>query len=714
MRNDVPRQLGNYRLMSLLGQGGFATVYLGKHVHLGSLAAVKVLHPRFDSPDLVSQFHQEATIIARLVHPNIVRVLDFDVQEEDIAFLVMDYAPYGSLRRLYPGRAVPLSEIMYYVRQAASALSYAHQHRVIHRDVKPENMLIGADGKLLLSDFGLALLSSSRMSTQKDAAGTVAYMAPEQIQGKPRLASDQYALAVTVYEWLSGRRPFTGTVAEVTAKHLSANPPPLNISPAIEEVVMKALSKDPRERFANVLEFAKSLEAAAGVPPRSPSLERFTVPLEEADAGTILVSRASRVSRSRSNRDLASVKTIRQAQEKQQTTYSGPKRFHVSRRSLLLGIVGVVTTGSVGFAVAAAQRQPPSTIVQVSAPTSTTIASTPTPAPNPVATKSKATPRPDPTTPPAPDPTTQPPTQPPPPAPTPTPRPLIPSGRLYTVYRGHASVVFAVAWSPDGQHIASGGGDKTAQVWNATDGGRILSLLHTAAVTSVAWHPDGKRIASGCDDKTIHVWDAMTGNTIYTCLHDSSVHSVTWSPDGKYLASGSTDRTVRVWDAVDGALRMVYREHTGTVWGVAWSPDGKNIASCSADTTVKVWNIATGMTITTYRSSATIGNIAWSPDGKLIASAGDNTAVDIWNARTGQLISSYPGHNGIAYGVAWSPDGQSIASAGQDTTVAIINLQGSARYVYRGHSSYVFGVSWSPDGKRIASGSDDKTVQVWF
>src|SRR5256884_1624071 len=192
------QQFGNYRLVSLLGQGGYAEVYLGQHVRFKQQAAIKIVHVHLSGQE-VEHFQQEAETIATLAHPSIVRVFDFDVQE-GIPFLVMDYAPNGSLRQRYPkGKLVPLPQIVSYVKQVAAALQYAHERKFIHRDVKPENMLLGRQQEVLLSDFGLAALahSSGSLST-KEAAGTLPYMAPEQIEGHPRAASDQYALAVTV------------------------------------------------------------------------------------------------------------------------------------------------------------------------------------------------------------------------------------------------------------------------------------------------------------------------------------------------------------------------------------------------------------------------------------------------------------------------------------------------------------------------------------
>src|SRR5215471_10842632 len=223
----VDQCLGNYRLLRLLGQGGFAQVYLGEHLRLGTQAAIKMLFAHLPEED-VEDFLAEARTLASLEHPNIIRILDFDVAH-DIPFLVMSYAPKGTLRKRYPkGTRPPLDIMLTYLKQAAGALQSAHDAMLVHRDIKPENMLLGRHDELLISDFGIAVVAhSSRSQSTQEIVGTVSYMAPEQIQGKPRPASDQYALGVVVYEWLCGCPPFQGTPAEITTQHLHADPPSL-------------------------------------------------------------------------------------------------------------------------------------------------------------------------------------------------------------------------------------------------------------------------------------------------------------------------------------------------------------------------------------------------------------------------------------------------------------------------------------------------------
>ncbi len=169
MVDRVGQQLGHYRLVRLLGQGGFAEVYLGEHIYLDTQAAIKVLHTQL-AQDGIEQFRLEAKRIAHLEHPHIVRVLDFGV-EGTTPFLLMSYAPGGTLRQRHPkGTRLPLSLIVQYVKQVSDALQYAHEEKFIHRDVKPENMLLGRRNEVLLSDFGIATIVHSTTSMSMQAA----------------------------------------------------------------------------------------------------------------------------------------------------------------------------------------------------------------------------------------------------------------------------------------------------------------------------------------------------------------------------------------------------------------------------------------------------------------------------------------------------------------------------------------------------------------
>ena len=267
-QDRVGQRFGNYRLSKLLGQGGFAEVYLGEHIFLDTQTAIKVLYTQLVGQD-VEQFRQEARTIAHLEHPHIVRLLDFGV-EGTTPYLIMSYAPNGTMRERNPkGTRLPLEQVVFYVKQISQALQYAHERKIIHRDIKPENMLFGPDDQVVLSDFGIALVNqSSHYQQPNDMAGTIAYMAPEQIEAHPRPASDQYSLGIVIYEWLCGERPFHGSFTEIAVKHQLVAPASLcekvpSLSVEVEQVVMAALAKDPKSRFGSMRAFATALEQAS-------------------------------------------------------------------------------------------------------------------------------------------------------------------------------------------------------------------------------------------------------------------------------------------------------------------------------------------------------------------------------------------------------------------------------------------------------------------
>jgi eukaryotic-like serine/threonine-protein kinase len=278
-RERLGQSVGEYRLLQWLGGGGFGNVYLAEHLHDHAQVAIKILEMRLTRPDDWRSFLNEARM-SRLRHPHIMPLRDFGLSKHDEPFLVMDYAPRGTLRARHPkGSRVSLPTVVHYTTQVASALQYAHDQRLIHRDVKPENMLLRSDDMLLLSDFGIATTAHSTHSLTATAGvgGTVPYMAPEQLDGKPYPASDQYALAVVIYEWLAGRCPFVGTAVEVVLQHATKSPPSLleqvpDLPPEVEEVLFHALAKDPKARFASMRAFTNALRQASSLSPLSPAM----------------------------------------------------------------------------------------------------------------------------------------------------------------------------------------------------------------------------------------------------------------------------------------------------------------------------------------------------------------------------------------------------------------------------------------------------------
>jgi len=261
------KRIGNYHLLRPLDSGGQATVYLGEHIQLYTQVAVKVLHRHLRDQD-VQNFLEEARTIASLKHPNIVRVLDCSVVD-GIPYIVMDYLWRGTLRNLLAsGLPTYIRVIVVYVKQLARALDYAHSLGVIHLDIKPENILLGENNMVLLSDFGIARRIDSTYRAQETIAGTLSYAAPEQLAGRPVKASDQYALAIVVYELLVGSRLFEDWNTRASKEFpsytlrrmLNTNP---QISRKVLKVILQALADQPENRYPSVQAFADALEKAS-------------------------------------------------------------------------------------------------------------------------------------------------------------------------------------------------------------------------------------------------------------------------------------------------------------------------------------------------------------------------------------------------------------------------------------------------------------------
>ncbi|MGB8348356.1 MAG: serine/threonine-protein kinase [Ktedonobacteraceae bacterium] len=713
MSDRVGQQFGNYTLVRLLGWGGFADVYLGQHIHLNTLVAIKVLHGQLPAED-VEQFLQEARTLVRLEHSHIIRVLDFGI-EDDAPYLVMAYAPNGTVRQLYPkGSVLPLARIVSYTAQIASALQYLHDQKLIHRDIKPENLLLGAKHEILLSDFGTALLVQTvNMQGVQGLAGTVTYMAPEQLQGHPRAASDQYGLAVVVYEWLCGQAPFRGSFTELSTQHVLSPPPSLRaknpaISTDVEQVVMTALAKEPQQRFGNIRAFAQALADAANLTPEalaaedtegeSPSPAASTALLESgvlltpprgapvavdesandetvrtsgnngisaaALQETAPISGEARLPSSAAEQDTGEA-TVR-IPTSALTAPAEPTKRALSRRALFVAGAGVLALAVVGGGVALARivEKPHLTIP-------THPASTPT---------------------------------------------VSPSQKLtLNVYHGHTNWINAISWSPDSTRIASGSADKTVQVWDALTGKNAVTYEHDNFVKAVAWSPNATYLASAGRDRVVEVQNAATGGIVYAYhRYYRWVNAVSWSPDSTLLASASDDKTARIWDATTGAHVLIYRGHTDMVNAVAFSPDGKLVASGDASGFIQVWDAKTGARISIYHAHTDqVRSLAWSRHGKDVLSASWDHTVQVWNAAKASHVLTYHQPSEVE-AVTLSPDGVYAASGGNDKIAYVWKIAtGQTVFAYTGHKQSIHSIAWSPGGQMLASGSMDTTVRVW-
>lgn len=296
MSSMIGQAIGKYTVLAEIGRGGMAVVYRARDTVLDRDVALKLMAPHLAwDPQFVERFMAEARAVARLKHPNIVVIYDVGKYQER-PFLAMEYIAGHSLAAVVQkGRALPPPYVAGIVAQVADALDHAHSQNIVHRDIKPGNIIVGANNHVTLTDFGVArALESTHMTQTGTLLGTPAYMSPEQVLGKEAIpASDQYSLGIVAYEMLAGVAPFQGdTSVVILHNQVYTPPPPLrhfnpSLNPEFEAVINKALAKDPKARYAMTRQFAARLSATAGtasviVPPLAGDSIR--------NAGTVLKS----------------------------------------------------------------------------------------------------------------------------------------------------------------------------------------------------------------------------------------------------------------------------------------------------------------------------------------------------------------------------------------------------------------------------------------
>jgi hypothetical protein len=711
---------GRYQVEALLGQGGMSAVYRANDPNLRRPVAIKLIHPHLSSdPNFVGRFKEEAAAVARLRHPNIVQVHDFN-SDGDTYYMVMEYLVGETLqtrlKRLNAtGRRMPLEEALDMCIQLCEAAGYAHDHELVHRDIKPANVMLTVNGQAILMDFGIVKIIGGDYHTATGATvGTAMYMSAEQIRSE-RVddRADIYSLAVTLYEMLSGRPPYLADSAMTLMMMVLNDPLPdvrqtrAGIPETLAAVVHRALAKDPAMRFQTMAEMAAALrqvqaelasapsapiatevdESRAG--PAAPHVGPATVTANRPQAQTARVSAAGQpetapaaASPRPPTGPIPSAREVIEAPAEPapaRPAAAAPKVRTPVRlgpgRVLLIAAGLLVLAGTVAAGLAYVYTSPPRVqLAPIGRPTDPVNAQT---APAVVGLGTWNTGSyieelaysPDGSL-----------------LGTANNREAtrftqyryysglwqVQAGSLRQYLRGHTQWVYAVAFSPDGQVFGAVSEDGHALLWQVADGRLARDIESTrGGLTGLSFSPNSLLLAASAWDGSISLWQVSNGNLLRTLrAQEYSVRDVEFSPDGRLLAAASDDNSVLLWRVSDGGLERTLQGHTAQLYEVDFSPDGTLLASASEDHTVNLWQVSTGTRLHGLAGhTQPVFDVAFSPDGSLLASASADGTVRLWRVSDGALLSMLPEYAEGVKSVAFSPDGYWLVSGAADGVV---------------------------------------------
>lgn len=649
-----------YHLGRSLGQGAVGEVFeaYDSKFEPPRVVAVKLLHPQLmTDPTVREDIKKEAGLTARFSHPNILRVIDYEIGPE-AAYIVTDYAPGGSLAdKIKPGakgkkpQPLPPYQVGYYLEKIAAALDEAHSQGLVHRDIKPQNILLDKHNQPLLADFGLAMPVSGRKATRvSEIWGTAEYAAPEVWQGQVSKASDIYALGVVLYELLTGQPPFRENEDDHSLEWHHKNSPVPSLSKylddypcGLDKVLARALSKTPRKRPLGAGQLYQQYKEALN-----------TLPISKA-----IGVKVAQLPAKKSKMVLGAVQ-------------------------LIVGLFAIFLTIGLVVSIVGGPSRSGSRRASLTPTPAARGASLPTLLPG---------------------------------------QPLT----LLTAHKGQPRL----AWSPDGKMIAANNGNGF-KIWLA--GGQEVASLDgvgdnqakelagvPAALQSLAWSPDGQRLATGWLSGQVVLWDAKGQRLASLGGPGKAIESLAWSGKGSFLAAAQQGGDVVIWKA-DGSEQTVlplgYDNKSDTPRPrtvLSWKADDL-LATSVAGYGVQLWLSSGKPAFSRWNlSGGELTSIAWSPDGLWAATAGGKS-VQVWEVyMPSPLRYNMNRHTGSVLSVAWSPDGKTLLSGGADGMVFFMDSRGSMQKSAIAHSkeSEVRAVAWSPDGKKFATAGSDGTLWIW-
>jgi len=646
-------RVAGYQLEGQLGAGGMAVVFRARDERLGRMVALKILAPGLATDAAFRQrFIRESRAAAAVDDPHIIPVYEAG-EASGVLFIAMRLVPGGDVRSLIHRQGpLPPARAAAIISPVASALDAAHAAGLVHRDVKPANMLVdarpGRPDHVYLSDFGLSkgAQSSIALTGSGQFLGTPNYSAPEQIQG--RLVdgrTDQYALACVAFEMLTGEAPFERDQGmAVIWAHLSEPPPSLasrqpGLPVKADKALARALAKEPGDRFGSCQEFADALRDALGLASYNTDLwaarsARGAAPAAQPAVGPVSVTALTAAGPVVGAADIADA-PAGQLKKRYTTVFAD---LPVRRRRPGAGLSAAEERIVAGVAMSVAFSRDGNTLATGNYDGSTYLW-------------------------------------------------RIATGRVTAILADPDSAgVTSVAFSPDGKTLAAGDVGGRTFLWDINTGRQIAALAgvlkhaQRAGVASVAFSPDGKTVAAGGSGGSTHLWNVATGRVtvILADLDSVSVASVAFSPDGKTVAAGEPGGRTCLWDLATGRAAAILADpDSAGVASVAFSPDGKVLAAGNYHGHTYLWNVAAGHLAAALADPGSVGvySVAFSPDGKTLATGDSGGSTYLWDVAAGQVVAALadPGSVGV-YSVAFSPDGMTLATSDYDGGIYLWHL----------------------------------------
>jgi WD40 repeat protein len=767
----VRPRLDRYRVVRVLGEGGMGTVYEAEQDNPRRTVALKVIRAGLASDFLLKRFAREGQILGRLHHPGIAQVYDAGVADNGQPYFAIELVAGAPLDQYARDRALDVPGRLELVARVCDAVQHAHERGVIHRDLKPGNILVEPSGQPKVLDFGVAravdagLTAGGGSHTEAgQLIGTLRYMSPEQASGDPSAIdqrSDVYALGVILYELLASRLPYRlDGLPLAEAVHVIREHEPSRLGSFdgrlrgdVETVVAKALAKDKARRYASAGELAADVRRHLNSEPirarptsalyQLRKFARRNKALVAGAAGVFAALLAGTVVSLAFAWHAAQSARVASAKEREATYEAYRARLAAAAASLFGHDVAdaarhldAAPEALRGWEWRHLHSRLDDSVAVIPAPSSSRLS----PGQHGLRLVTLA------------------------------------DQRLRVVdEQGHVErdvpfphekgPVWAVAQGPDGLLILDSVGGTTARLRDSTgvvrltvrvpDGATIyngwlspamnrlaivwttpagysagvydlsgneharLSNFHRADVWSVVFSPDGTRLASASDDNIARLWDATGGPIGGPLRHPGNVArhlSAAFRPDGERVVTAAGNGTVCQWDARTGAaVATPYERHEGEVWAAVYSPDGQWVASAGADRTVRLWR-ATGRddSLVLHGHTGRVTQLAFAADGRRLGSVGEDGTARIWEVDLRTSLPALRGHIHSVYPVAFSPDGRWIASGGWDSKVILWDAATGEPCASLPHPDVVRALAFVPGRHWLVTGGDGlDRLQVW-